>query len=68
MLALGMALEKTKGAELIAQAISNELGSWGAAAVLAAIVLIASVMTTFLSNYAVAVLMTPVVIPAAELP
>lgn len=65
MLALGMALEKTKGAELIAHAILNGFGSFGATAVLAAIVLIASVMTAFLSNNAVAVLLTPVVIQAA---
>jgi len=65
MLALGLALEKTKGAELIAHAIITGLGSWGATAVLAAIVLIASLMTSFLSNNAVAVLLTPIVIQAA---
>jgi di/tricarboxylate transporter len=65
MLALGLALERTKGAELIAHAIIHALGSWGATAVLAAIVLIASATTAFLSNNAVAVLLTPVVIQAA---
>ncbi|MCI0538574.1 MAG: SLC13 family permease, partial [Verrucomicrobiales bacterium] len=65
MLALGLALEKTKGAELIAHAIISGLGSWGAPAVLAAIIVIASVMTSFLSNNAVAVLLTPIVIEAA---
>jgi len=65
MLALGMALEKTKGAELIAHAIINGLGSFGPPLVLAAIVVIASVMTAFLSNNAVAVLLTPIVIETA---
>jgi len=65
MLALGMALEKTKGAELIAHAIINELGSFGPAVVLTSVVVIASVLTAFLSNNAVAVLLTPVVIQTA---
>lgn len=65
MLALGLALEKTKGAELIAHGIINGLGSMGPTVVLMAIVIIASVMTSFLSNNAVAVLLTPVVIQAA---
>jgi len=65
MLALGLALEKTKGAELIAHGIITGLGSWGPTVVLGAIVIIASVMTSFLSNNAVAVLLTPVVIQAA---
>ncbi len=65
MLALGVALEKTKGAELVANAIIGGLGSFGPLAVLSAIVVIASVMTAFLSNNAVAVLLTPIVIEAA---
>jgi len=66
MLALGAALEKTRGAELLAHAIINGLGSWGPTVVLAAIVVIGSLMTSFLSNNAVAVLLTPVVIQAAD--
>jgi len=65
MLALGVALEKTKGAELIAHALIQGLGGWGTTVVLSAIVLIASLMTSFLSNNAVAVLLTPIVIQAA---
>lgn len=68
MLALGLALEKTGGAALVAQALIRELGSWGATAVLAAIVFIASVMTSFLSNNAVAVLLTPIVIQGCHRP
>ena len=66
MLALGLALEKTRGAELIAHTIIHGFGPWGATVVLAAIVLIASTMTAFLSNNAVAVLLTPIVIQAAN--
>jgi di/tricarboxylate transporter len=65
MLALGHALETTNGAEFIAKGIIRGLGSFGPLVVLAAIVVIASVMTAFLSNNAVAVLLTPIVIEAS---
>jgi len=65
MLALGFALEKTGGAALIAHGLILELGPWGRPVVLSAIVFIASLMTSFLSNNAVAVLLTPIVIQAA---
>ncbi len=65
MLALGDALEKTQGAGFIAHGIIGGLGSFGPLVVLAAILLIASLMTAFLSNNAVAVLLTPIVIQAA---
>lgn len=66
MLALGMALEKTRGADLIAQAIIQGLGDWGPLALLSVIILIASTMTSFLSNNAVAVLLTPIALHAAQ--
>jgi di/tricarboxylate transporter len=65
MLALGLALEKTGGAALVAQGLIRELGPWGPKVVLSAVVLVASVMTSFLSNNAVAVLLTPIAIQAA---
>ncbi len=65
MLALGLALEKTGGAALVAQGMIRELGLWGPKVVLSAVVLVASVMTSFLSNNAVAVLLTPIAIQAA---
>ncbi len=65
MLALGMALQKTQGAALVADAIIRGVGSWGPPFVLAAIVLLTSGLTNFLSNNAVAVLLTPVAIQAA---
>jgi len=65
MLALGFALEKTGGAALVARGLILELGPLGPTVVLSAVVLIASAMTSFLSNNAVAVLLTPVAIQAA---
>jgi len=65
MLALGMALEKTKGAELVATSLIHGLGDRGPLVVLAAVVLLTSTLTNFLSNNAVAVLLTPIAIQAA---
>lgn len=65
LLALGMALEKTHGAELVAHVLIRVLDGWGPLVVLAAIVMLTSMMTNFLSNNAVAVLLTPVAIQAA---
>ncbi|MBI4661489.1 MAG: SLC13 family permease [Verrucomicrobia bacterium] len=62
MLALGLALEKTKGTEIIANGILRGLGIWGPTVVLSAIVFLASLLTSFLSNNAVAVLLTPIAI------
>ena len=65
MLALGMALEKTRGAEFISHGLIGSCGSWGAPVVLSVIILLASVLTNFLSNNAVAVLITPIAVQAA---
>ncbi len=65
MLALGMAMDKTQGAALVAQTLIRAVGSWGPLVVLAAIVLMTSTLTNFLSNNAVAVLLTPIAIQAA---
>ena len=65
MLALGSALEKTGGGALVAHGLIRELGPWGPTVVLSAIVLTASLMTSFLSNNAVAVILTPIAIQAA---
>ena len=65
MLALGMALEKTKGAEIVAHTLIRSLGGWGPLVVLSALVLLTSTLTNFLSNNAVAVLLTPIAIQAA---
>ncbi|MEO7299020.1 MAG: SLC13 family permease [Verrucomicrobiota bacterium] len=65
MLTLGLALEKTKGAEVIAHGIIRGFGSWGPTVVLSAVILITSVLTNFLSNNAVAVLLTPIAVQSA---
>ena len=66
MLALGLALEKTHGTDLVAQGIIRGLGDWGPVALLSVIIVLASIMTSFLSNNAVAVLFTPVALHAAQ--
>jgi di/tricarboxylate transporter len=65
MLALGVAMEKTKGAEFLAHILIRGLGGWGPVVVLSAIVMVTSTLTNFLSNNAVAVLFTPIAIQAA---
>ena len=65
MLSLGLALEKTGGVDLIAGALLDLSGSLGPAGVLSAVILSCSILTTFLSNNAVAVMVTPVVIQVA---
>ena len=66
MLALGEALVKTQGAEWIVNSMVQTLGNWGPHAVLATAILGSSIMTNFLSNNAVAVVMTPIVLQAAS--
>ena len=64
MLALGLALEKTGGVEWVAQTLIRGLGGWGPLVVLSAVLLLTSTLTNFLSNAAVAVLLTPIAIQA----
>jgi len=66
MLSLGMALEKTGGASLAANAIVSLLEGAGPWVILSVLLLLASFLTEFLSNNAVAVLLTPVVISVAD--
>lgn len=65
MLALGMAMEKTKGAELVANTLIHGLGDLGPLVALTMVVLLTSALTNFLSNNAVAVLLTPIALQAA---
>jgi di/tricarboxylate transporter len=65
MLALGLALEKTEGVLMAAHWIIGAVGGWGPAVVLSTLLFIASLLTTFLSNNAVAVLLAPIAIQAA---
>ena len=65
MLSLGLALEKSGGVALIANSILTLSGSLGAMGVLSLVILTCSALTTFISNNAVAVMVTPVVIQIA---
>jgi di/tricarboxylate transporter len=65
-LALGLALEETGGAEYLAHGLIVGLGSAGPMAVLAVTFAMSSFLTTFLSNNAVAVILTPIVIGAVH--
>lgn len=65
MLALGLALEKTRGAELVAHTLIHGLGGWGPLILLSAVYLFASILTEFITNNAVAVLLTPIALQVA---
>jgi di/tricarboxylate transporter len=66
MLSLGLALEKTGGAAMAANGIVSLLSGAGPWVILSVILLFTSILTEFLSNNAVAVLVTPIVINVAD--
>ncbi|MDF1738305.1 MAG: SLC13 family permease [Verrucomicrobiales bacterium] len=65
MLAIGLAMEKTGGAELLANQVVGMFAVLGPVAILAAIYLLASILTELVTNNAVAILLTPIVIAIA---
>ena len=65
MLGIGLAMEKTGGAELIANQVVAMSSDLGPVFVLAAIYLLASLMTEIVTNNAVAIILTPIVISIA---
>ncbi len=65
-LSLGLALQKTGGAELIARALIDFAGPYGPRAVLAVLYLLTMVLTELMSNNATAALLTPVAIELAN--
>ncbi len=65
MLGLGKAMEVTGGAKLIAETVATGLSGFGPVVVLAAVYLMASILTELVTNNAVAILMTPIVIGIA---
>ncbi len=67
MLALGVALEKTHTAEVIARGFVTQVAPFGPWVTLSLVILAASVLTNFLSNNAVAALMVPLAIESAHL-
>jgi di/tricarboxylate transporter len=66
MLVLGIALEKTHTAELAARVLVTELASFNPAITLSLVILVASVLTNFLSNNAVAALLVPLALEVAR--
>jgi hypothetical protein len=63
---LGLALQKTGGATMVADQLLNVLGPYGPVATLAAIYLLTSVLTEVMSNNASAVLVVPIALATAE--
>jgi len=65
MLPLGIAMEKTGTAQLMADWIVELIGGWGALAVLVGIYVMTGLLTEVMSNAAATVLVTPIAIDAA---
>ncbi len=65
LIPLGIALEKTGAASLIASHVVGVAGDWGPTGLIAAFYLLTAVMTAVVSNAATAVMLTPVAIFAA---
>jgi di/tricarboxylate transporter len=65
ILPLGIALEKTGGASLLSDLLINGVGAHGPMAILAAVYLVTTVLTAFMSNTATAALLVPIAITTA---
>jgi di/tricarboxylate transporter len=65
IIALGVALEKTGTARLLSNNLVDLLGVWGPVAVLSALYLLTTLLTSMMSNSATAVLLAPIAIAAA---
>jgi di/tricarboxylate transporter len=65
MLGMGLAMQKTGGAEWIATAVVGSMESFGPLAILAGIYLLTLILTELVTNNAVAILMTPIAISVA---
>ena len=65
MLPMGIAMENTGTAQLMADWIVGLIGGWGALAVVAGIYVMTSLLTEVMSNAAATVLVTPIAIDAA---
>jgi di/tricarboxylate transporter len=65
ILPLGIALQKTGGADLLADLLINWVGDHGPMAILAALYLVTTVLTAFMSNTATAALLVPIAVTTA---
>lgn len=65
MLGLGLAIDKTGGAERIAMGMVGLMDQFGPLAILATVYLLSSLLTELVTNNAVAILLTPIVISIA---
>lgn len=65
MLGLGLAIDKSGGAEWIAMRVVSLMDQFGPLAVLAAVYLLSSLLTEMVTNNAVAILLTPIAISIA---
>jgi di/tricarboxylate transporter len=65
VLPLGLAMEKSGAAQLLAQSTLGRAGAFGPVAVLAVLYLLTAVLTEFMSNNATAVLMAPIALSTA---
>lgn len=66
VLTLGMALEKSGGADLIADTMVSTIGKFGAVPLISAFFFLTLVFTNFMSNNATAALLAPIAILTAE--
>jgi di/tricarboxylate transporter len=66
MLPMSIALEKVGLVDVVAQGMTDVLGSWSPLAVLAGLFLLTSVLTQVLSNTATAVLVAPIALASAQ--
>lgn len=67
MYPLGLALQETGAADAIGEVLVGSLGGYGPVAVLAGVVALTMLLTQPIHNAAVAIIMTPIAINAAEL-
>jgi di/tricarboxylate transporter len=65
ILPLGLALEKSGGAALLAGLLVDGVGSYGPVAILSALFLVTTLLTAFMSNNATAALLIPIALTTA---